>query len=130
MNSFNKISISEIQKHLDSKIASESIAIFEEIDSTNNEAKRLILKDNLNKKIIIANSQYAGRGRSGKSFYSPKDTGVYISFIINPADVCFNIGLITTLACVAVSKAITKVSGIVPKIKWVNDLYVNELHHR
>ena len=125
MNSDNELSIKEIQKNLKNKIASESILVFDEIDSTNNEAKRRILNNKLDKTIIIANSQSAGRGRNGRSFFSPKDTGVYISIILNPDDICFDIGLITTLVCVTVSKAISKVSGITPKIKWVNDLYIN-----
>ena len=124
MDSINELSLNEIQKYLNNKIAADSILVFDKIDSTNNEAKRRILNNKLEKTIIIANSQSAGRGRRGRSFYSPKDTGVYISFILKSESIKFDVGMITTLTCVAVSKAISKVSGIIPKIKWVNDLYI------
>ena len=126
MDLINELSLKEIQKHLNNKIASDSILVFDEIDSTNNEAKRRILNNKLEKTIIIADSQSAGRGRRGRCFYSPKGTGVYISFILKSNSIKFDVGLITTLTCVAVSKAISKISGIIPKIKWVNDLYFRD----
>lgn len=126
MSSVDELSLSEIHKYLKDKSASDKIIIFDEIDSTNNEAKRRILNNTLDKNIIISNSQFAGRGRMGRNFYSPGNTGIYISFILNCHDIEFDIELVTTMTCVAVSKAISKVVGTVPQIKWVNDLYLQE----
>lgn len=95
------------------------------IDSTNSEARRLI---NAGKKppfLVAANSQTAGRGRHGKSFYSPGNTGIYMSYTIAPPVVLGSAEYITTAAAVAVCRAIESLTNANPKIKWVNDLYLN-----
>ena len=98
---------------------------FDTIDSTNNEAKRIIEKDaEVCPFAVVANGQTNGRGRQGKSFYSPKDTGIYMSVIFevpSDADVTF----FTSAAAVAVSAAIESCSNKKTEIKWVNDIYAD-----
>ncbi len=95
-----------------------NILAFDTIDSTStyarNNATLLPLPS-----AIIANSQTAGRGRRGNSFYSPKNTGLYMTVIFEAPESC---ELLTVKAAVAVCKALEK-RGISPKIKWVNDLF-------
>ena len=56
------------------------VEILDEIDSTNEEAKRRI-KEGCNKDfVLVARKQTKGKGRKGRSFYSPKDTGIYFTF--------------------------------------------------
>lgn len=75
--------------------------------------------------VVIAGEQTAGRGRCGRSFYSPGDTGVYLSLLLRPTAysprqaVC-----LTAAAAVAMCQAIEAVSGQAPGIKWVNDLFL------
>lgn len=97
------------------------IIVFDEIDSTNSEAKRL-KKDGV---VIIANSQTAGRGRLGRSFYSPQNCGIYMSIVLEPDFLEDECVFITTAASVLVLKAIERATGKTPLIKWVNDLYLN-----
>lgn len=95
---------------------------FESLDSTSSYARRNA--DTLPLPCIItASHQTNGRGRTGKSFFSPKDTGLYMTLLIkaNPK-AC----LITPAAAVAVCKAIEAVTCINPSIKWVNDIFVND----
>ena len=70
--------------------------------------------------LIIAREQTAGRGRQGKSFYSPADTGLYFTLLFE-ADESFD--FITPRAAVAVCKALES-EEISPQIKWVNDIYL------
>ena len=57
------------------------VYILDEIDSTNEEAKRMI-KNGTNKDfVILAKKQTNGKGRKGRSFYSPKDTGIYYTYV-------------------------------------------------
>lgn len=96
-----------------------------EVDSTNNEAKRLIAAGNTpHSLVIVADRQSAGRGRSGKSFYSAIKDAVYMTvvFISGTTD---NPASITIAAAVAVAKALEQRLNIYPKIKWVNDLFYN-----
>ncbi len=97
------------------------LIVFDEIDSTNTEAKRL-KKDNA---VIVADFQTNGRGRLGRNFYSPKNCGIYMTLSLKPDFSSEESVLITTAASVLVARAIEKTTGKLPLIKWVNDLYLN-----
>lgn len=94
------------------------------IDSTNTQCKRLA-EEGEKTALVIANEQSSGKGRLSRSFYSPKDSGIYMSLLLTPdinAEDCI---LITTAAAVAVSNAIDKITGKKSLIKWVNDIYLD-----
>ena len=96
------------------------------IDSTNSQAKRLLAEGLQAEAVIVADEQTAGRGRCGRSFYSPKHTGVYFSYIFHPEKTLADAVLITTAAAVSVVRAIEKISTQKPLIKWVNDIYLGD----
>lgn len=97
--------------------------IFDSVDSTNAFLKTKASDGAREGTVAIAETQTAGKGRMGRTFSSPADSGIYISVLLRPTDRAFNGVLITTCAAVAVSEAIEKVTGIKTDIKWVNDLY-------
>lgn len=102
------------------------IVYFDKIDSTNNEAKRNIISGCRKKRLYIASCQTAGRGRMGRSFYSPPKTGIYLSFAF-PAPIILSEAVsLTSKSAVAVAEAIESLADISLKIKWVNDLYFDE----
>ncbi len=93
---------------------------FETLPSTNTYAKEHISDLEL-PSLIIANGQTAGRGRRGNTFFSPKDTGLYMTLVFkerSPSE------LLTPAAAVAVCKALSNL-GINASIKWVNDVFLN-----
>ena len=96
---------------------------FEQIDSTNSEAKRQIKNGNRVPMLLLAETQTAGRGRMGRSFYSPPETGVYMSLKL-PGEMLGN-DLLTLSAAVAVALAIEKLTGKSTALKWVNDIYMD-----
>ncbi len=100
------------------------VIVYEEIDSTNTEAKRLITDLNLKKACLIANRQTNGRGRVGHAFFSPKETGIYMSYVFTP-DSLEKAYKSTAKACVCVKRAIDELYGLNIGIKWVNDLYLD-----
>lgn len=103
-----------------------NILRFPLIDSTNLEAKRQIMLGAETPMLIIADEQSNGRGRLGRSFYSPKDTGLYMTYCYKLSnDIADNL-CVTALAAVATAKAIEKLSNKAPLIKWVNDLYLKD----
>ncbi|MBE6763736.1 MAG: biotin--[acetyl-CoA-carboxylase] ligase [Ruminococcaceae bacterium] len=73
--------------------------------------------------VVIADSQSAGRGRLGRSFCSPAGTGLYMSILIRPQMAVERAMSVTTLAAVAVCRAIEQLSDRKATIKWVNDVY-------
>lgn len=120
------ISANIINQNLEGFVSPKRIKYLETVDSTNTYAKKLLLEEHEVSDIIIANTQTSGRGRLGRSFFSPKDSGIYCTFILEPFLKLENSILITVAASVAVSKAIEKITGIETSIKWINDIYVNE----
>ena len=76
--------------------------------------------------LVVSESQSAGRGRGGKSFYSPPGAGIYMSFWVPylPSD---NPGMLTLAAAVAVCEAIEQLTNLKPQIKWVNDIWLGRL---
>ncbi len=99
------------------------IVLFDEIDSTNNEAKRRVTSPIPRPLLLCAASQSAGRGRRGHDFYSPKGTGLYLSVVL-PA-VGIEVQPVTCAAAVAAATAIEELCEHTVGIKWVNDLYVD-----
>lgn len=70
--------------------------------------------------LIIAKKQTNGRGRQGKSFYSPAESGLYMTLVF---EVKKAFPLITPAAAVAVCEAVEEISQLKPHIKWVNDIF-------
>ena len=112
----------EIKKYIDFDC---NVAFYKSIDSTNNEAKRIITDGDTKPLLVVGEEQTAGRGRQGKSFYSPAKTGIYMSLVVHPMAKLQNAVTATTAASVAVCKAIEKLTDITPQIQWVHDVYVD-----
>ncbi len=112
----------EIQKHL---IKNTDIFIYDITDSTNTQAKAKLREGLSCDALFLAESQSGGRGRQGKSFYSPKGTGLYMSLALQ-GDSCPKSLLVTSAAAVLVSQAIEEVCHRSVSIKWVNDLYIDD----
>ncbi len=75
--------------------------------------------------IIVADRQTAGRGRSGHNWESPAGTSIAMSVLLRPAVDDNSIPIITLIAALAVSHAIKEVCSLDTKIKWPNDIIVN-----
>ena len=95
------------------------------IDSTNLEAKRIVNEDPTFEGVILSEEQTKGRGRLGRVFYSPSESGLYMSLVLRPVADLDNATLITTAAAVAVCQAIETLTGKKPQIKWVNDIFLD-----
>ncbi|MGD9568314.1 MAG: biotin--[acetyl-CoA-carboxylase] ligase [Sedimentibacter sp.] len=102
------------------------ITVYKTINSTNTEAKMMAMQNAIHGTIIISEEQTQGRGRMGRSFYSPAESGIYMSIILKPQLNITDSVLITTATAVAVCKSIEKFTTQEPKIKWVNDIYIND----
>lgn len=101
------------------------VIVFEQTDSTNNEAKRRAPADHAGVKLYVTDCQTAGRGRRGHDFYSPKGSGLYFTLALplagDPADTQF----VTCAAGVAVCEAIEALADRQARIKWVNDVLID-----
>lgn len=102
----------------------ERILRLDTVKSTNDVLKSLAEQGAKEGQIVIAEEQSAGKGRRGRSFSSPKGKGIYFSYLLRPEKLDASVSTLTPRAAVAVSRAIQKVSGMCPQIKWVNDLVI------
>lgn len=89
-------------------------------ESTNLYLKTAARQGTTGPRLVIADRQTGGRGRLGRAFQSPGGTGLYMSLLLplpgGPP--------VTITAAVAVCLAIEETTGLAPKIKWVNDLFL------
>ncbi len=95
------------------------------VPSTNTYLKELAENGEDEGCVVIARSQTAGRGRRGKDFFSPADTGLYMSILLRPKLSVENAHFITPAAALAVCRAIEELTGTMCGIKWVNDIFVD-----
>lgn len=102
-----------------------NIEIFPELDSTNNYLKKISSKGEKENKLVIALSQTGGRGRMGRSFYSPNATGIYFSLLLHPEFSTEKSFFLTVMAAVSVAETVMKYNKNDVKIKWVNDIYID-----
>lgn len=75
--------------------------------------------------VVVAEEQVEGRGRMGKVWYSPPQTGIWMSLILRPPIPLVDASHLTLLASVGIREAIQKETGLNIQIKWPNDLLVN-----
>lgn len=114
----DRLSASEIASFC--SVPSSRITVFDTLPSTNTYLAALAREGEAAGRVILAEEQSAGRGRLGRSFFSPGGSGIYLSILFRPK--VLNAGRLTTLAAVVVANAIERVCDIKVGIKWVNDL--------
>ena len=119
------ISKEGISLYLNKSCSDIEIYNYKTISSTNEIAKNLALSGAKHGTVVISEEQTAGKGRLGRSFYSPANTGIYMSIILRPNLTTMDSVLITTSSSVVICDAIYKITGIESQIKWINDIYLN-----
>ena len=119
------ISKADIECKLNVSAKKYNILFYDSVSSTNTLLREMADKGAKDSRVLIAERQTAGKGRMGRSFFSPSDTGIYISILIHPDKEIKNPVFITTYAAVAACRAIEKTTDKKPLIKWVNDIIIN-----
>lgn len=102
-----------------------NLLVFDSLDSTNNEAKRLADSGLKDRSALLCDEQTGGKGRLGRSFVSKKGLGLYMSVFLRPSADAKDLSFVTSLAAVAVKRALLKTAGVQAQIKWPNDLILN-----
>ncbi len=124
LSSPDKMSAAGIRKYLREDSPCKNVVYFDEIDSTNNEAKRASAQypDGT---LFVADCQVSGRGRRGRDFQSPSGTGIFMTMLLKPAIDPAVASRLTLIAALAVQKGIEKVTGEPCGIKWPNDVILS-----
>lgn len=102
------------------------ICFVEETTSTNTVLYEEGLAGRTEDCMLVAFRQTNGKGRRGREFYSPVDTGLYLSIFLHKELEVSKALLLTPLMAVAASEAVEKYIDDSISIKWVNDLYYKD----
>lgn len=113
-----------IARYLEGCPAQSRLTVLDSCPSTNTLAKEQAMAGAAHCSVIAANSQSQGRGRRGHTFFSPSG-GLYLSIILRPSLPALQCAFLTLAAAVAVCRAVQTVCGKEPRIKWVNDVFLN-----
>ena len=110
-----------VSSHLNTIRLGRTIELLPVVDSTNNYLK-LRASDLPDGFTVLSQKQTGGRGRMERHFYSPPQSGIYMSFLVRLHRSFDAVSLLTVIAAVAVAQAIQQAAGFQPEIKWVNDV--------
>jgi BirA family biotin operon repressor/biotin-[acetyl-CoA-carboxylase] ligase len=116
----------EIQADLGTEQLGRKIHAFPTADSTNTVAFRLALNGASEGEVVVVESQTSGKGRMGRMWESPSGVNIYLSIILRPSFPPSKIPLITLMTAVACAEGIEEATGVLPSIKWPNDLLVDD----
>lgn len=94
---------------------------FDEIDSTNTYLVQKAREGEAEGLVILSKCQRQGKGRRGRSFFSPKESGLYMSVLVRPQANPLRPGILTLMAGLAGARAVDCLR-LGCEIKWVNDL--------
>ncbi|NLX76218.1 MAG: biotin--[acetyl-CoA-carboxylase] ligase [Clostridiaceae bacterium] len=116
---------SSVLSKLNTKILGRNLFFFDEIDSTNDELKKMAADGAPDGTVVIARYQSAGRGRRGRTWQSDADAGIYMSVLLRPELAPDAVQSITLAASSAVCRALEKYVPDRMGIKWPNDILIN-----
>lgn len=121
----DRISGNEIQLGLQTNFIGREVHHEESLTSTNIAALKLAYEGVPEGTIVVAEEQTTGKGRLGRTWFSPKYTGIWVSVILKPTIPPQQAPQLTLLAAVGVVRGIEASTGIRCEIKWPNDILIN-----
>ena len=116
----------QIKKRLSTRWLGQTIHFYQQLDSTNLTAMEMALGDASEGTAVLAEEQLRGRGRGNRSWHSPVGVGIYCSIILRPRLLPAKAHVLTLMTAVAIVKAIGQETGLSPRIKWPNDILLDD----
>jgi len=108
----------------ENRIVGRDIRVFQETTSTNDVVEKFA-RDGVSEGVaVFAESQSKGRGRMGRRWMSPPGKGLWFSLLLRPKLRPTAVTQITVIAATALVRAIQKETGLMPDIKWPNDIWI------
>lgn len=108
-----------------SQVIGRDIRVFQKTTSTNDIVEKLARDGVAEGVVVFAESQTQGRGRLGRAWVSPPGKGLWFSVLLRPQIAPQAVTRLTIAAAASLARTVQSVTGVVPRIKWPNDLLVN-----
>lgn len=115
----------QFRKCLKTSWAGRDVCFLPQVDSTNNEIRKMAENGAPDGTVVIADMQTAGKGRRGSVFQSPRGCGIWMSLLLRPDIEPFAASMLTLVMGMAVRRAIAVLTSLNPKIKWPNDIVID-----
>ena len=122
MNGYNK---AVIEAALQTEKMGRPLYFYPETDTTNDRVRELALEGLPEGTLAVAEMQTAGRGRMGRAWQAPKDSGIWMSLLLRPDIPPMQASVLTLLTGIAIAEAIEEVTDVEVGIKWPNDILLN-----
>lgn len=114
-----------LRKRLKGGLFGKRIFHFFKTDSTNRVAMELGYAGEPEGTVVLAEEQTQGRGRAGRTWHSERGTGLYFTLLLRPKLAPAQAPILTMLAGLSAQAAVQAQTGLVPELKWPNDLLLN-----
>lgn len=101
------------------------VRVAEEVPSTSDELRAEALRGGEGRQVLFAESQTAGRGRRDNRWVTPRGLDLMFSLLLRPEEPIVFWPRLTTLAALAICRAIEEELPLKPQIKWPNDIYIH-----
>src|SRR5579859_7941318 len=114
-----------LKRRLKGSVFGKHIHHFLRVDSTNRVAMELGYANEPEGSVVLAEEQTAGRGRAGRSWHSERANGIYVTLLLRPRISPVQAPLLTMMAGLSARAAIQAQTGLLPDVKWPNDLMLD-----
>lgn len=115
----------EVKEGLATAVIGRRYHYYPVVDSTNAVVRKLAAEGEEEGTVVAAEEQTGGRGRLGRSWFSPPGSGLWFSLLLRPALLPREVPRLTLVAGLATAKGIAKTTGLEVRLKWPNDLYLD-----
>jgi BirA family biotin operon repressor/biotin-[acetyl-CoA-carboxylase] ligase len=106
------------------RVVGRDIRVFERTTSTNDVISRLARDGMAEGMVVFAEAQTHGRGRLGRKWIAPARKGLWFSVLLRPDIAPQTATQLNIAAATALARAITMETGVIPEIKWPNDILI------
>lgn len=117
---------SEVRSRLNTKWAGHKVCFYQQVDSTNTQAKRLAEEGAPSGTLVFAETQTCGKGRRGRGWESPPSSAIYMSLLVRPKLPPERASMVTLVMGLSVVQALKRVLNLDAYIKWPNDVVLNK----
>jgi BirA family transcriptional regulator, biotin operon repressor / biotin---[acetyl-CoA-carboxylase] ligase len=114
-----------LRQRLKGSLFGKRIYHYFKVDSTNRVALELGHAGEPDGAVVLAEEQTAGRGRAGRKWQSDRAAGIYVTLLLRPKLSPVQAPLLTMMAGLSAYAAIQAQTGLVPDVKWPNDLLLH-----
>ncbi len=114
-----------VKRVTQTRLLGQVVHYWDEVDSTNAALLRLIKEGAVEGTVVVADAQTRGRGRIGKSWFSPPGVNLHLSVLLNPPIQIGEARLLTLIGSLAIADAI-ETYGVKAQVKWPNDVLVTD----